>query len=292
MTLDGRAVRDRVGLAELANYTYMPGRMSADRWAGLTVDALAAQGYFAQGRVGLIRFDTPPLNRAVDGTMKPRLAQLGVKVADDETISPPDGLQQVGSTGGEIGNAILRMRQAGVDHVIPIDDHGILSYLLLPQAEGQAYRPRYGLSTNDQPYVLEENAPDAQLVGAIGVGWNPSDDLSFSSDKFESPSASLCSEILHAAGVSSFPSRIAWSNALNYCDSMLFLVAALNRAPELTPAGVRSGVAALGSGWPSAMALATKFDLNRHDGAAGARDLVYQEGCLCFQYTGKQVAVP
>lgn len=291
-TLNGRAVRDREQLAELADYIYMPSRMSADRWAVLTVDGLAAQGYFAEGRLGLIRFDTAPLNRAVEGRMKPRLAQLGIEVAADESISPPNGLQEFGSSGGEIANAILRLRQAGVDHVIPVDDHGILSFLLMPEADSQGYRPRYGLSTNDQPYVLEENVPDAQLVGAIGVGWAPSDDMSFANDKLDRPAAALCGEILRSAGVSNFPSRIAWSNALNYCDSLLFLAAALNGAPELTPVGLRMGVGALGATYASAITFATAFDVDRHDGAAGARYFAYAESCLCFRYTSAVVEAP
>lgn len=292
LTLNGRAVRDREQLGELADFVYMPSRMSADRWAALTVDGLAAQGFFAEGRLGLIRFDTAPLNRAVDGTMKPRLAQLGVEVVADEAVSAANGLQEFGATGGEIGNAILRLRQAGVDHVIPVDDHGILMYLLTPQADSQGYRPRYGLSTNNQPYVLEENAPDAQMVGAVGVGWAPSDDMSFVNDEFTSPRAALCGEILHSAGVRAFPSRYAWSNALNYCDSLLFYAAALDHAPSLTPAGLREGVAALGTSYQSAVTFATAFDRDRHDGAAGARYFSYREDCLCFRYTSDVIEAP
>jgi len=79
---------------------------------------------------------------------------------------------------------------------------------------------------------------------------------------------------------------------LNYCDSFLFLAAALGRAPQLTPAGFRTGVANLGSTFASAMTFATAFDLDRHDGAASARYFAYQESCQCFQYTAKQVSVP
>ena len=282
--VNGRGVRDDKMLGELGDLVSMPARVSATRWGALTVDGLAELGYFDAGaKVGLIRFDTAPLNRAVGDVVKPRLAAKKVTVAADEIISHPDSVNGFGATSAQISNAVLRMRSAGVTHVLPIDDHGIMVYLLLPQAESQGFRPRYGVSTNNLPFVMEENAPKEQMKGAVGVGWLPGDDVADARTP-DNPVEKLCAGIFKRAGAE-LPSRYAYSNAMNYCDSLLFLQAAYSRAPSLTVTGFRAGAAALGTSYASPYTFATDFR-NRVDGPSAWRPFRFQPDCTCFRYEG------
>jgi hypothetical protein len=269
----------------------MPGRLSANRWASLTVDGLADLGYFDPGaKVGLIRFDMAPLNRVVDDVMKPRLAGRRVPVAADEIISHPDSVNGFGATSAQISNAVLRMRAAGVTHLLPVDDHGIMVYLLASQAESQGFRPRYGLSTNNLPFVMEENSPKEQLKNAIGVGWLPGDDVAAPRTPDSAPEKA-CAQVLKDAGAA-LPSRYAYSNAMNYCDSLLFIQAALSRAPSLTPAGFKAGAAATGASFGSPYTFSTDFGGKRADGAAAWRAFRFQPDCSCFRYEGGNRPIP
>jgi hypothetical protein len=283
--VNGRGVRDDRMLGELGDLVSMPARLSATRWGTLTVDGLAELGYFDAGaKVGLVRFDTAPLNRTVADVMKPRLAARKVSVVADEIISHPDSVNGFGATSAQISNAVLRMRSAGVTHVLPIDDHGIMVYLLLPQAESQGFRPRYGVSTNNLPFVMEENAPKEQLKGTVGVGWLPGDDVAEARTP-DNPAEKTCAGIFKRAGAE-LPSRYAYSNAMNYCDSLLFLQAAFGRAPSLTVAGFRAGAAALGSSYASPYTFATDFGRKRVDGPSAWRAFRFQPDCTCFRYEG------
>ena len=287
VVLNGRAVRDDTMLAELADFLYMPSRMSATRFAGLTVDGLAELGFFEpRAKVGILRFDQPVQARIVSQEMRPRLAKLGVSLVAEEAVSYPDSINGFGTTSAQLSSAVLRLRAAGVTHLIPVDDHGIMCFLFMPQAESQGFRPRYGLSTNNQPFVIEDNMPPEQFKRAVGVGWIPADDVAFERNPGGNPSEDVCRSVFQKAGAQ-FPSRFAWSNALNYCDSMLFLKAALDRAPTLSVAGLRRAVAGLtDGGFVSAYTFRTAFTRDRHDGAAAYRWFRFADDCKCVRYDG------
>jgi ABC-type branched-subunit amino acid transport system substrate-binding protein len=285
--LNGRAVRDDAMLADLADFLYMPSRMSASRFAALTVDGLAELGFFEPGaKVGILRFDRPVQARIVNQVLRPKLGKLNVNVVAEEAVSYPDSINGFGTTSAQLSSAVLRLRAAGVTHLIPVDDHGILSFLFMPQAESQGFRPRYGLSTNNQPFVIEDNMPAEQFKRAVGVGWIPADDVAFQRNPGGNPTEDLCRSLFQKAGAD-FPSRFAWSNALNYCDSLLFLKAALDRAPALSVAGLRAAVARLAdNGFASAYTFRTSFTRDRHDGAAAYRAFRFADDCNCVRYEG------
>ena len=287
VVLNGRAVRDEPMLAELADFLYMPSRMSATRFAGLTIDGLAELGFFEPGaKVGILRFDQPVQARVTSGIIRPRLAQRKVNVVAEEAVSYPDSINGFGATSAQLSSAVLRLRAAGVTHLVPLDDHGIMCFLFMPQAESQGFRPRYGLSTNNQPFVIEDNSPPEQFKGAVGVGWVPADDVAFERNPGGNPSEDLCRRVFQKAGAE-FPSRDAWSHALNYCDSMLFLKTALDRAPTLSVAGLRAAVANLADGgFASALTFRTAFSRDRHDGATAYRAFRFADDCHCVRYEG------
>ena len=135
--------------------------------------ALATTGYFVPtGRYGVIRFDTPAYERTYRETVEPAIRREGVKVDQEVVIHQPEAVANFGSTGAELGNAILRLKAANVDHLMILDE-GTLVFLFMPEAEGQDYHPRYGLHSQNIPQVLSVNAPVAQLRGAVGAGGCP-----------------------------------------------------------------------------------------------------------------------
>ena len=75
-----------------------------------------------------------------------------------------------------------------------------------------------------------------------------------------------------------------------YCEALFFLKRAIEAAPELSAAGVRAGVEAMGDGYVPASAFATHFGPGRHDGVAAVRDMAFNKDCSCWQYTGPVVA--
>jgi hypothetical protein len=99
------------------------------------------------------------------------------------------------------------------------------------------------------------------------------------------PQEDLCRSVLQQAGAA-FPSRFAWSNALNYCDSLLFLKAALDAHPVLTVPGLAAAVQRLAGGYASPYTFRTVFRDGRRDGAAAYRAFRFHPDCKCARYEG------
>jgi hypothetical protein len=290
--LQGRTMLDDTDLRALSPYVYIPGRMSPTRWGAVTVDGLAAQGWFRPGMtLGLVSFDKPQHIRTANDVVIPRLAQRGVQVKERIVVKHPGSVSGFGDSSAQISNGILRMRNAGVDHVMILDDHGMLTFLFMPQAEAQGWRPAYGLNSLNQGTTMMQNAPDGQLPGVTMVGWVPGDDVLDEQDPPGNPTRDLCLGIMKAARIE-YPARVAVASALGYCDAFLFLQAALSRAPALTVAGLRAGVDALGESHVSPLGFGTRFGPGRYDGGAGYRALAYDTACQCFSYKGPVASAP
>jgi hypothetical protein len=60
----------------------------------------------------------------------------------------------------------------------------------------------------------------------------------------------------------------------------------------VTPAGFRAAAESLGTSYISPVSLTSSFGRGRFDGAAAARNLVFQENCTCYVYVGQPRAVP
>ena len=271
-----------------AGLLYQPGRMSPDRWAKAYVDGLLEAGYFkGNPKVGLVRFDAPVFQRVSDNVLKPRMKSKGLAFEEEIAISSPESVAGFSSASSQISNAILRLRNSGVSHVMFLENAGILPFLFMPAAESQGYRPRYGLSSNDIPATQETQVPPVQLVGSIGVGWLPGSDVA--NDNYPPGNAvhDQCLAIVKAAGASE-----SGFYAQPPCDTLLFLRTVLDRAADLTTEGMRAAVEQLGASYASPVTFATAFGPGRYDGAARYRILFFDTGCSCFKFTGSQRPVP
>ena len=275
--------------AQLPSFFFQPSSLAADRFAVPYVQGLQQAGYFSHGaKVGVIRalgFDD---DNAVDRALHAALAQAGVHVAAEATLPPMNSAGDIPGIVARLGDAVVRFRTAGVDHVVSADYDGTYMGLFMEAAEPQAYRPRYGLSSLNEPALLRASVSANQLRDAVGVGWSPLTDVGPGEDQPAAPDRAECAAIFRDAGVST-GSRFDDGQYAAYtiCDDLLML-----RQARIAPgASVRAALEGLGSSHTSAAAFATRLDAAHHDGVAGYRMLHFDEGCSCFRYDGPVVGI-
>lgn len=282
-------IAQTASLFERANYTRNPGFMyqpfmiSAER-QGPWIDALVAQGFFGKApKIGLLDMDHPMYKRFAEGVIRPRLAAHGLSIAESASFTTPDSAASAGGLFTQASNAVLRFRSAGVTHIILSPSGSAIPFAFMQPAESQGYRPRYALNSLDVPAFLTQNVPLAQLNGALGVGWLPASDLFYKEVAHGvNPAEDLCYEITKRNG----------DEVKRYCDGLFFLKAALDRATEFSPAGLRAAVESLGTGYDSPWTLATRFGPGRFDGGRQMRPLAFVGECGCFRYSAGPVEVP
>ena len=273
--------------ARFAGFLYQPDRPRPERWVTAYVDGLARQGFFEKGStIGLVRFDGASYTRVTEEVLKPRLAAHGFAVAEEAAIRTPESIAQYSDMNAEMNNAILRFRNEGVDRVLFFATNQELSFFFFKAADSQGFRPRYGLSSYDNPAFEESEAPGDQLNGAIGFGWAPRLDVAYERDPGGGRPVTRCGKIFADAGLD--PTRARSEK----CDNMFFLKAALDRAQALNPLGLRLAVEGLGGAFKPAATLTTRFDRGRYDGPATYRFLAFRQGCSCFRYTSGERAMP
>lgn len=270
---------------------FQPAKARPERWIPAWVDGLAEQRYFTDAVVGVVRFDAPAFERLATQHLLPRLARHGVKPAAHVAIRTPGGVSDFGAMAAEINNAILRFRAAGVTHVMILENAAILSFFWMPQADSSGYRPRYGMSSASTPTTVSNQAPEAQLTNAVGVGWAPPIDVYDAQHPGSNPIWATCMKILREAGLSTgYKSQGFYVHP--HCDTVFFLRAAMELAPRFDVEGLRAGAAALGSTYLSPFSHRTHLAAGRMDGAAGWRAFGFDTKCACWQYRGAVRPLP
>jgi hypothetical protein len=208
-----------------------------------------------------------------------------------ERISQPESTSDNGALAAQVSSAVLKFRQAGVEHVIITDSGGGLTLLFLNNAESQHYYPRYGGDTNNgfQALLAAGALPKDQLNGTMGLGWVPGFDVPGAANADNGPYSNAarrhCIQLMHAHG-QSFSDPNAELVALTTCDQLYFIQDTLNAAPVPTRAGYLDAVNALGSRFVSGETFRTLFGADHHAGVASYRDWMYVAGCSCMHYTG------
>jgi hypothetical protein len=237
--------------------------------------------------VGLLRFDAPVFERVSNNVLKPRMAEYGMTFTDEIAISSPNSIAGFSNVSAQISSAILRLRSDKVTHVMFLENAGILPYLFMPAAEGQEYRPRYGLSSADIPFTLEGQVGPEQLSGSVGVGWTPPNDVDLSRRPHDITTSELCDSILIAAGFAG--SGFYTTSA---CDTIFFIKAVLDRTTDTSPQGFRAAAESLGSDFRSPFTFTTLLGPGRHDGAASVQTFAWDDSCPCYAYVGSRRPAP
>jgi hypothetical protein len=279
---------DQDVMAKNPNHLFYVGSLNTSRLAGAYIDGLVAQQFFPAGeKIGLVRPNDETYRRATEQVLKPRLAANGLKLAEEAIVNAQTSLT---ATAGEMSSVVLRFQGAGVRRVIFLDN-ATLAPLFAIQASGQGYYPKYGFNSLSNPNFFVANVPPAALAGAKGVGWISALDVDKQREGVVNASAKTCYSIMEKAGETGVD-RSGVLTQRNYCDGLFFLKATLDRASELTPAGVRSIVDAGGGGFESAQTFTTRFGPNRHEAAATAKYFAFDDACRCFRYTGGSRSIP
>jgi hypothetical protein len=288
--------------AEFPHYVEA-GNLRLDRQARNWPAQLAAQGYFAKWdttrgapgvapvKIGVLSFAEPASRYALTKGLLPALAAAGYRDVDTQEIASPKSTQDSGSTISAIQAAVLKFRQDGVTHFLPLDIGAGLALYFGLNADNQKYYPRYGLTTSDGVQTLIEAAsfPKSQLAGAVGYGWYPLIDLPFSKNPDNGPysnaSRRACLKLM-ADGGQSLGTSVEKRSAVFECDQLKFLKAALEAGgPSVTQASFLAGVARIGTSFLAGNTFTTSFGPQLHDGVTSARLFAYDGNCQCFGYT-------
>jgi ABC-type branched-subunit amino acid transport system substrate-binding protein len=277
---------DQATYAKYDRYLYMPAMVSAER-LGVWVDELAAQGYLKDGIVGVVRYDDPIHVRFVNNVLRPTLAAYGVAIKDEAAFRAASAASSAADLSAQANNAVLRFRTDNINRVIFVPTAAVVPLLWFAAAESQSYRPRYTLSTYDNPAFQNDNAKDTgQLVGSLAFGWTPAGDVAWPEQAPLNPSQKRCVDITGDA------TPQGTGSVRRFCDGLMFLKAVFDRGAEPTPDGIKRVVEAMGSSYESAWAFSNRYGPGRHDGVDAGRIAAWDGGCKCYRYTGPLRAIP
>lgn len=253
-----------------------------DRLATALPGAFRAMGRLRAGTAaGIFVTDAPAFTRSA-AVLEAALEHQGVTVVTQTVRDSDSG--DYGAAASDASAAVLRFRSAGVTEVLFVSHNAFEPTLFMQAASSQGYEPTYLLSTQQYPGSLVGLAPASQLDGALAVGWAPAVDLSSGYDA--SPRAQACLQALKKRGRTYSGASQALVGLLA-CDGMDLLQRAVQGAGGLTSRdAVLRNATDPGSGFVSAVTIATSFPGGRRDGVAAYRPMAYATDCGCFRYTG------
>jgi ABC-type branched-subunit amino acid transport system substrate-binding protein len=260
-----------------ADFYYQPADLNLRRILSNTVDGLYSAGFFGTApKIAVLRVDNPNEASAVQNGLVPALARHGLKLSDSAAV--PGGTDTSGYQA-----AVLRFRAAGITHVLFTFLGSPL--LFMTNAENQKYYPRYGLHSRNSPgSLLQASAPKKQQHAAMGIGWQPMNDVDQARDPgVINPRQKLCLDLMKQAGQAS-AGRVALLIGLWFCDNLLFLQDAVQAAPTWSPAGLRVGAESLGAFGSASTFRTTMSPARLHDGASQYRVFAFKDDCGCYQY--------
>jgi hypothetical protein len=98
-------------------------------------------------KVGILAPDKADWKWVVPHVLVPELARRGIKVSPSDVViwHFPESTSGNGQAASEIQAAVLKFRSNGVTHVLPVEQNSLAFFA--SAAEGQHYRPRYGVDT-------------------------------------------------------------------------------------------------------------------------------------------------
>jgi ABC-type branched-subunit amino acid transport system substrate-binding protein len=270
--------QDTTFFTKYADFYYQPTDLNLRRILVNLADGLSSAGFFGTSpKIGILRADNSNEASAVKNGLEPALARHGLKLTVNFAVTPT-------ASSSDYQAAVLRMRSEGVTHVL--FGNLVSPLLFMVAADNQAYQPRYGLHSRNSPgALLQGSAPARQQKGAMGIGWQPMNDVDQAHDPgVLNPRQKLCLDLMKQSGQAS-NGRTALLLGLWMCDDLLFLQDAVRAAPTWSMPGLRAGAESLGA-FPSASTFRSRTGPGLlHDGAAQYRLLAFNDSCSCYSYT-------
>ncbi|MGI5184915.1 hypothetical protein ACQEVZ_52555 [Dactylosporangium sp. CA-152071] len=289
LVLDATLVaNDQTTFTKLAPYLWSASYPDYDEFVRAFLGSLEQQQYFAgKTKAGVVAADTPTNRSAYERLAVPELKRLNVTPAV-AWIDTTD----LGTLNAGLNQAAVDFRAKGVDRVFFLGGARMASFFLTVAA-AQSFTARYALSSFDNPSFLVNNPatiPKEGLEGAVGIGFNPSQDVPDSAYPFPGTDAErACLKVYEADG-QKFATRENARVAFPYCDAALLLQAgARDLGADLNAAAWSKAARALGTGFSPATGFAGLLGPGRFSAANGYRPLAYDGGCGCFAYQGEEV---
>lgn len=276
---------------ELAPYLWSPSYPSYDGFVRAYITSLADQGFFeGEEQVGVVADDNPINHRVMEELAEPLFDEVGI----DPEISWVDSTDQ-GSLFEGNDQAAVTFRTAGIDRVMFLGGARLAS-IFATVASAQSFTARYALSSFDNPTFFVNNpstVPPEVLEGAVGLGFNSSQDVPDEQRPFPDGEAeTTCLEMYDAAGIT-FDSREAARVALPYCDAVRLLTAgAESLGDDLNAAAWGAAVQQLGAAFTPATGFAGALGTGRAAASGAFRPMRFDGDCGCFVYEGDDVEFP
>ncbi len=286
----GSAMLDSKAIQAYAGTYYMSTMVAWDKLAPVLVARLKAQGWFGgwdqrlgqakngkAPRMGILTSTTPAGTR-VAAEIKGALASAGY----------PGALvyQWTDASQGQ-NSSVQYFNGNGVDHIIVAD---LELTAFQNSAQTQQYKPRYGISTYNDPYTnLETLSPKGANNGALGIGWAPAYDVSDQNDPGSTGKGeATCLALNKAAGQNFSGKRTARLFAFAACDALLLSVEGAKAGGGLRYDAVYKGALAIAPTFSTAVSFGNAALTPSHlFVSSSARDLAYFTDCSCFKYTSK-----
>lgn len=287
---------DASGLTMDALSRNLVDQLSAQRYFTPWDSAAGAPGGALPVKLGIVVPDKPSWIPVIKKVLLPELKAAGHPVAEADVRfwKFPESAAGNSQAVTEIQAIVLRFRSDNVTHVLPMEQNSLAFFT--PAAEGQGYRPRYGLTsaTGAQGYA-GSLVPYRQLRGAVGVGWFPTLDLpeTKQTKAYDGPGRARCLQTMERAEVS-YSSTNAKAIALLLCDAFF----AFDQAVEALPGGTAINAASfmpalesIGERFAAATLPAGGFGPGRRYPVVAGYPYAFDEACQCMAYTGARFAL-
>ena len=233
-----------------------------------------SQGLFKNKKLGILSDQCAPDPDIINSDLKPVLAKFGVNPTVVSLSCDTSTAQE------QIPSAVLQMRQAGVDMVLPATIFTNVQ-VFLESAQSQAWFPKYtasdyyGMSID----LFTQNFPAQEWNGTQAI--TASEDYQGSLAK---PNAQLkdCNDALAVENVHPITNYDSDSEALVHCDGVHLLTAALAKA-GLNPTRLAwaDAVQQLGS-FPSVFTAKAFFKPGKTEGGDLLGLTQWASGCKCY----------
>ena len=272
--------------AQTHQFIYEPGQ--ANFTIGLTtlVNDLWSKNFFSPtAKVGIVQYEGPTYDHAIDDGFVAALARHGMTVANRVKVTSNTDNSIIAR---DSANAVLKFSTQGINRVFFMAPGGAVATYFMNAASTQNYHPRYGVWSADSPYVLAITAAKDQLRNSMGIGYQPGLDVASGQDPTAStPAAKACLKFWSSLGQSD---NSGLNSALKraMCDGFntLLRAVAFNSHTLTSTVALEAGYNAIANGYAPAATFLMRFAPGGHDAANGYRRLAYQTGCSCYVYSG------
>ena len=237
-----------------------PDDLVADTRVVQVVRRLKASGWLTpQNKIGVVIEDCPVDNRIFTNSLKPALAQAGLRLA--ATASPQcfQAIDDLGTISGQMGSAVVNFRSAGVDRVmfVSLGEDGTMCFEFMLAAGQQSWYPGYAMSsmTYATTVATQSGIKPREIANSRGVGWNPYADTADLKQAPLSSAGDNCLARLGKAGIHPATNNDFFA-ALSVCDQFALLDRILHASSgDASPDGFLRGLTIAQRGFVSALSV-------------------------------------